>query len=223
MIDKKSIADYAGQETLSGTDLIEILFWEPLGFLEESLRGHIMYPDMSSKVDPKKLLAYESLADGMIARFHPTPTINAKREHLLAIDINLREFCYWFSQKPKRVPNSALSHEGRLFVKSLGSHFKTESQSEKADVKEDGAEPQNIQSSKGRPPFPYSKVFIEAVKAQAKKGTPKNVIPFMGPVTRIFAQNVPNKGKVIDAKEYGKTYGWSLRIVRKNVIKALAE
>lgn len=100
---------------------------------------------------------------------------------------------------------------------------------EESDGKVAKAEKVNSETAKkpkaarGRPPFPYSDAFVKAVKDQNKKGTPEQEIPFLAPVTRTFAKNTPNQGKVISAKDYNKIYGWSLRKVRENVKKALSK
>lgn len=80
-----------------------------------------------------------------------------------------------------------------------------------------------VKSKRGRPPFPYSSAFRQAVINQYEKGIPEKEIPFRAPVTRTFASNVPNEGMVIDKKEYLETYNHSLRKVRENVKKALSE
>jgi hypothetical protein len=116
MIEQQLINDYAKRETLLGTELVEIIFGASVCTLEESLKAHLFYPNLSSEIQPKVIKAYASLVKGMVIRFSTNPNENASKEQLLNIKIDVQIFCSWLLEKVRAMPDFALSHSAGLFV-----------------------------------------------------------------------------------------------------------
>ena len=95
--------NFSARESLPGEKIIEIIIGKSVDELEGYRLGHTMYPDMSSEDIKKAFPAYETLATGMLNRFHEEPirsteTFKETRAKLKDA-VPLHKFCSWFLEE----------------------------------------------------------------------------------------------------------------------------
>ena len=121
MVHKQQIVDYAGRKTLPGTILLEIIFGEQFDWeLLELWKANRLYLKPSSS-KRKRSTANETLVNCIVARFdlHPSPNLAAPEEGLVNVEFGVHEFCVWFADRIKAIPNFMLSPSARLFVDAV--------------------------------------------------------------------------------------------------------
>ncbi len=116
MVNKQQIVDYAGRKTLLGKYLLEIIFFKQFDWeLLRQWKANRLYLKPSSS-EMKRSIANETLVNSIVARFHRSPNLADPEEGLVDVEFDVHEFCVWFADRIKAIPNFALSPSARLFV-----------------------------------------------------------------------------------------------------------
>lgn len=114
MIDKQRIEGFAGRKSLPVGVLIELLFEESIGELEEQRKANIIYPRLTTKRENKKILAYENFTKWVVALIHPYPGNRASLLDVLDFQINSQDFYSWLCNNQSSLP---LPSKAKLFIK----------------------------------------------------------------------------------------------------------
>lgn len=202
MIGKQIIKDYASREDLQGTILVEIIFGKSVCVLEEQLKAYKLYPKLVPNREAKGIIAYESLAKAIVARFHPMPNKTAPKKDLLNIELNIQEFCSWLLEKMEEHAGFHLNPAAKLFVDTVlesrvGEKIKTPA-------------PNAPTTNAGRKASPSKNLIIdEAKKIRKEKGAisaPK--MARMSRITMILAPAASHTGlEDITDDKYKKRFG----------------
>ena len=115
-MDIQRIEGFAGRESLPVEVLIELLFEESVGELEEQRKGNKIYPDLTTKRENKKILAYENFTKWVVALIHPSPGNRASLLDVLDFPINSQDFYSWLCKNQSILP---LPSKTKLIIKTF--------------------------------------------------------------------------------------------------------
>jgi len=113
MIDKQRIEGLASRESLQVGILIELLFEESIGELEEQRKAIKIYPKLATKRENKKILAYENFTKWVVALIHPYPGNSASLLDVLDYQINSQDFYSWLCKNQSSLPLTSIA---KLFM-----------------------------------------------------------------------------------------------------------